>query len=61
MLAVAQRIEPDVEWRLGNAVDLPFDDESFDVVVSQFVLMYLPDRIAALREMKRVLAPSEIR
>ena len=57
MLAVAQRIEPDVVWRKGNAVDLPFDDESFDVVVSQFALMYFPDRIAALKEMKRVLAP----
>jgi ubiquinone/menaquinone biosynthesis C-methylase UbiE len=57
MLAVAQRIEPHVEWRRGDAVDLPFDDGSFDVVVSQFVLMYLPDRIAAIKEMKRVLAP----
>ena len=57
MLAVAQRIEPDAEWRRGDAIDLPFDDESFDVVVSQFSLMYFSDRIAALQEMKRVLAP----
>ncbi|UCG23679.1 MAG: methyltransferase domain-containing protein [Chloroflexota bacterium] len=57
MLAVARRTRPDVDWRLGDAQELPFDDESFDVVVSQFALMYFPDRVAALKEMKRVLAP----
>ena len=30
---------------------------SFDVVVSQFALMYFPDRVASLREMWRTLAP----
>lgn len=58
MLAVAARTEPQVEWRQGNATSLPFDDMSFDAVVSQFALMYFPDRVAALREMWRVLAPA---
>ena len=40
MLAVAARTEPDIEWRLGDAASLPFEDVSFDVVVSQFALMY---------------------
>ncbi|MFQ5468502.1 MAG: methyltransferase domain-containing protein, partial [Kiloniellaceae bacterium] len=57
MLAVAARTEPKVEWRQGDAEHLPFEDASFDVVVSQFALMYFPDRVAALREMWRVLAP----
>lgn len=57
MLAVARRTRPDVDWRLGDAQELPFDDESFDVVLSQFALMYFPDRVAALKEMKRMLAP----
>ena len=57
MLAVAARTEPNVEWRLGDAASLPFDDASFDVVVSQFALMYFPDRVASLREMWRTLAP----
>jgi len=57
MLAVAARAEPNVEWRRGDAASLPFEDASFDVVVSQFALMYFPDRVASLREMWRALAP----
>ena len=57
MLAVGARTEPKVEWRLGDAASLPFEDASFDVVVSQFALMYFPDRVASLREMWRTLAP----
>jgi SAM-dependent methyltransferase len=57
MLAVAARREPKIEWRRGDAVSLPFEDASFDVVVSQFALMYFPDRVASLHEMWRALAP----
>jgi SAM-dependent methyltransferase len=57
MLSVAARTEPKIEWRPGDAAAVPFEDVSFDVVVSQFALMYFPDRVAALREMWRVLAP----
>ena len=59
MLAVAARTEPNVEWRQGDAASLPFEDASFDVVVSQFALMYFPDRVAFLREMWRTLAPGD--
>jgi ubiquinone/menaquinone biosynthesis C-methylase UbiE len=57
MLTVAKRLRPEIDWRLGDTTDLPFEDEAFDVVASQFVLMFVPDRIAALKEMWRVLAP----
>ena len=57
MLAVAARTEPAIAWRPGDAASLPFEDASFDVVVSQFALMYFPDRVASLREMWRTLAP----
>ncbi len=57
MLAVAKRVQPDVDWRQGDAAALPFEDDHFDVVVSQFALMYFPERVAALREMWRVLKP----
>jgi ubiquinone/menaquinone biosynthesis C-methylase UbiE len=57
MLAVAARTEPNIEWRRGDAASLPFEDARFDVVVSQFALMYFPDRVASLREMWRALAP----
>jgi SAM-dependent methyltransferase len=57
MLAVAARIEPKIEWRQGDAASLPLEDASFDVVVSQFAVMYFPDRATSLREMWRTLAP----
>lgn len=57
MLAVASQLEPAVDWREGFAESLPFPDESFDAVVSQFGLMFFTDRRQALREMQRVLVP----
>jgi SAM-dependent methyltransferase len=57
MLAVAARSEPKIAWRRGDAASLPFEDLSFDVVVSQFALMYFPDHVASLREIWRTLAP----
>lgn len=54
MLTVARRLSTDVEWRQGDAADLPFEDGSFDVVLCQAALMFLPDVPSALREMGRV-------
>ena len=69
MLTVARRVRPDLDWRQGDACALPFDEQTFDVVLSQMALMFVPDRPAALREMGRVakqggtvglLVPSEL-
>jgi SAM-dependent methyltransferase len=57
MLAVAERLSPTLQWKQGRADALPFADESFDVVASQFGLMFFPDPAKALREMMRVLIP----
>src|SRR5690606_14251013 len=57
MLAVARREAPGIEWRAGRAEALPFLDGAFDAVVSQFGLMFFEDRVAALREIWRVLRP----
>lgn len=57
MLAVAERVAPQIEWRRGAAEALPYPAGSFDAVVSQFGLMFFADRVGALREMLRVLAP----
>lgn len=57
MLEVARRLAPEIEWRQGDAGDLPFEDGAFDVVVSQYAMMFFPDPVLALGEMWRVLAP----
>jgi len=57
MLEVARRLDPGVAWREGVADALPWPEASFDAVVSQFGLMFFPDRERALREMLRVLEP----
>lgn len=55
MLAVARRLRPQIDWCQGDATALPFADASYDVVMSQFSLMYFPDPTVALQEMMRVL------
>jgi len=54
MLTVARRAGRGIEWRQGDAAALPFGDGSFDAVLSQMALMFLPDRGKALEEMGRV-------
>jgi ubiquinone/menaquinone biosynthesis C-methylase UbiE len=57
MLAVARRVAPELEWHEGNAMALPFQDGAFDLVLSQQMLQFVPDREAAARELRRVLSP----
>lgn len=57
MLAVAKRQEPQIEWKHGRAEAIPYNDQSFDTVVSQFGLMFFENRRAALHEMMRVVCP----
>ncbi len=55
----ADRQGPDdrITWRRADALDLPFDDASFDAVVCQFGVMFFPDRVAGYAEARRVLKP----
>jgi SAM-dependent methyltransferase len=46
-----------VTWRQANVMALPYDDDIFDVAVCQFAFMFFPDRVAAYREIRRVLRP----
>jgi SAM-dependent methyltransferase len=54
MLAVARRADIGIEWRTGTAERLPYTEQSFDRLVSQFALMYFTDPEAALCEIGRV-------
>lgn len=50
----------DVEWVVGDAQDLPFEDESFDRVVSTFGHMFAPDHRRAGQELLRVCRPGGV-
>ena len=57
MLNMARRYSTgkNIEWNEGSALSLPFPDGSFDLVICQQGLQFMPDRNKALREMNRVL------
>ena len=57
MLAVARRKLAPIEWRAGTAQALPFADNRYDAVVSQFGFMFFEDKPKSLTEMMRVLKP----
>ena len=46
-----------VRFQVADAEALPFDNASFDVVLSTFGVMFAPDQKRAAREMLRVLRP----
>lgn len=58
MLDVARRLRPDLTWLRGDAAALPCAAASADLVACQAALMFFPDRVAALREMARVVTPT---
>lgn len=57
MLAVAKYnlANENIEFKEADAQSLPFDDNSFDLVVCQFGFMFMPDKPKAFREVYRVL------
>lgn len=60
MLSVARSATPsglDIEWHQASADAMPFTDASFDVVLCQMGLQFMPDKPAALSEIERVLVP----
>jgi ubiquinone/menaquinone biosynthesis C-methylase UbiE len=57
MLGVARRKGKVVAWVHGRAEALPFDDASFDAVLSQVALMLFEQPARALAQMWRVLRP----
>jgi ubiquinone/menaquinone biosynthesis C-methylase UbiE len=57
MLEIARATSAAIDWREGDAAAQPLSDGAFDVVVSSLGLQFVEDRLAACREMHRVLAP----
>ena len=57
MLAIARHDHPGIEFVEGDALNLPFDDASFDATTIAFGLRNLSDPVRGLREMLRVIKP----
>jgi len=62
MLSIArertqQRGVTNVSFRIGDAQNLPFESEEFDLAVSRLALHHVQNPLQALREMTRVLRP----
>lgn len=57
MLASAQAHSRGIEWQLGDATAMPFEKNRFDRVMCQFALMFIGNRVAAIKEMLRVCKP----
>jgi len=61
MIEVARQNSPltgaNLEWHQGDATALPFPEASFDFVFCQQGLQFFPDKLAALEEMRRIMAP----
>lgn len=49
--------DPRLRFEVGDAVDIPFEDDSFDTTLSLLILQELSDAPLALREMRRVTRP----
>jgi SAM-dependent methyltransferase len=62
MLDEARRIGTarPVQWRVADAMQLPFDEGEFDVVVCQFGVMFFPDKAHAFAQARRVLRPGGV-
>src|SRR5947199_5770412 len=57
MIAIAKRMFPRIEFRQGDAQNLPFANASFDRVVANFALLHLADPPRACAEAARVVKP----
>ena len=56
LLAIARDRVPNGDFRVGDLEELPYDDNSFDVVFASMSIMFAVNSSIALREMKRVTA-----
>ena len=57
MLARARQKDPGVTWEWGNALELPYADDTFDAVTVGFGARNFSDLAQGLREMARVVRP----
>jgi ubiquinone/menaquinone biosynthesis C-methylase UbiE len=56
-VAKASVTDERAEFRVGDAMSLPLEDDNVDIVVSGLVLNFVPDKSKAIKEMLRVVKP----
>jgi ubiquinone/menaquinone biosynthesis C-methylase UbiE len=57
-VAASKALRSNLSFAAADAMRMPFRDRTFDSVICQFGLMFLPDKAAGLAEFRRVLRPS---
>src|SRR3954469_16338682 len=57
MLALAAKLHPEIDFRQADANALPFEDGTFDAVVSNLLMPHVSDLPAVVREFARVVRP----
>jgi ubiquinone/menaquinone biosynthesis C-methylase UbiE len=57
MLDLARVLAPSLEWQEADATAMPFGPATFDLVLSQQGIQFLPDPVAGMVEIFRVLKP----
>lgn len=57
LFAKQKQVEERVNFQVANAVSLPFDSNTFDIVMSNNVMPYISPPLAGLNEFKRVVKP----
>jgi SAM-dependent methyltransferase len=57
-VATARERNPELQFEIADASALPFQDATFDAVVTSFGMLHFADPAAAAREALRVLAPA---
>jgi ubiquinone/menaquinone biosynthesis C-methylase UbiE len=50
--------QPFFQFRIIDAQSIPFDDNGFDIVIANHMLIHVPDRAKALLEIQRILKPT---
>jgi ubiquinone/menaquinone biosynthesis C-methylase UbiE len=57
MIAIANKMFPQIRFKEGDAQEMPFGDATFDRVLANFALLHLTDPERAFAEAQRVLKP----
>ncbi len=58
MVEEASKDYPEIKFQIADVQKLPFKDNTFDMVISESVTAFSPDKLKALKEYKRVVKPN---